>query len=138
MGRTTSKFPGHTLDAEDVTDFIMKYSTYTNRDDVERWVKLHEKYKTILVVYDEGIAGICRWNILPSGKDAHILDLIIREDHRGTGLLQRMLLQGLKMYPTVENLKFEMGYDDGTIKKPLKTIPIKEFFRHYRRRKNVV
>jgi len=133
MEQTISKSPGHTLNLDEVTDLILKYAHYWDREALKQAIALHEKYKTLLVVYDnDKIAGVCRWNILPSGKVAHILDIVIEEKYRGTGLLQRMLLRGLEMYPDVKDLMFERMYPSNNAKKPMKRIPVKDFFREYK------
>lgn len=69
-------------------------------------VQKHWEYKTIVVQYDEnGICGVCRFEIVDT-KEAFILDVAVRKDLRHKDILQRLLLQGLTLYPNIKQLRF--------------------------------
>ena len=97
------------MDVNKIADFILKYSPYKNKELIKQYILLHLQYKTCFVVYDDDhkICAVSRWNISEDNKTACILDLMIREDYRNKEMIQRMLLQGLQMYPWIKFLKFE-------------------------------
>lgn len=92
-----------------VIDFVVKYSPYTNREEIGRIIKLHLMFHTCLVTVDkeEEITSVCRWNIENKGRTAHILDYYIREDCRNRGFIQEHLRKGLSIFPTVKTIKWE-------------------------------
>jgi N-acetylglutamate synthase-like GNAT family acetyltransferase len=93
-------------DLDKICNFILKYSPYTDKEKIKEFIQLHLKYKTCLIVYNEKneIIAVARWNILPSGKTAHILDLIIRPDYRNKGFIKKMLIKGLEIWKEVKYL----------------------------------
>lgn len=95
-----------------LVDFIQNYLPYRKRKFIEKEVIKHLKYRTIQYFIDsEGeIVGLCRWNISDDGKIAHILDLIVREDYRKTGVARRFLKNGLKLFGSVKYLEFEREF----------------------------
>ena len=95
-------------DIEKIIDFAVKYLPFKDRDILRQEIGKHLKYRTCMVIYDgDEIIAACRWNLSPSGTVAKILDLIIEEKNRGKGLIKRMLLKGLRMYPTVKYVIWE-------------------------------
>ena len=78
--------------------------TQLNYNSIKNFVERHIAYKTIIIVRDsEGILAVCRWNI-PIKEEAYILDLVIRKGHTYRGLIKRILLKGLRMYPDTKYL----------------------------------
>lgn len=116
------------MDIPKIIDFILKYSQYNDADKIKEIVERHILFKTCIVVYDNSkekeIAAVCRWNISDSGKVATILDLIIKLDHRNKGLIRRILLKGLRVWPNVEYIQFEREMKDT---KGLRAYPVKRF-----------
>lgn len=112
-------------DIDDIIKFVTTHHTYKLDDYEELYSTIvkHALYKTIMIIRDDDnkIAGVCRWNVLPSGEDALILDLIIHPDWRNQSLARRMLARGLVMYPKVRYLIFER-YDKN---KPFKKVPVR-------------
>ena len=118
------------MDVESITDFILLYSPYKDREVIKDIIQKHLEYKTAIVVYDDNeIIAVCRWNISPSGRNANILDLIIRPDWRKKNLIKRILLKGLRMYPNVKWLVYEKGYDTN---KPMKKISVEKLLKYRR------
>lgn len=116
-----------------IVDFVMKYSTYTDRETIAEYIQQHWQYKTAFVVYDANneIAAVCRWNVSPSGTVATVLDLIIREDWRNKNLMRQLLTKALWTFPKLKYISFERGYDNKQpCEKPLKTYSIERFLRH--------
>lgn len=110
-----------------VVSFILGHSTYTDREHMKECVIKHLEYHTCIITDDEkGIVSFCRWNV-PKKDTAHILDLIIREDKRGKGILQETVIRGLKLFPDLKYIKYELGYDDGLQNKELKKRDIFSF-----------
>ena len=101
------------LKLEKIVDFIQTYSPqYKNADrkQIGEYITLHFQYKTGFVVYDgDKIVALARWNILPNGTTAEILDLIIHPDYRkyNRKLMQNMMLRGHWIFPKVEYFCFE-------------------------------
>ena len=117
-----------------ITDFIMRYSTYSNKEKLKEFIKQHIFYKTCLDVrndFDE-IIGFARWNILDEGKTMLVLDVIVREDYRYTDLIFKMFQKEMKRYPYVSFIEFEKGYDDGLSNKPKKRYEIKKMIRRFK------
>lgn len=91
-----------------VIDFVIEYSPYLDRVEIERIIKLHLIYHTCLITtHEEEITSVCRWNIEDKGKTAHILDYYIREDFRNRGFIKEHLMKGLSIFPTVKTIKWE-------------------------------
>ena len=112
-------------DIEDIATFCIKYYNYSedDRQYIEKIIIAHSTYKTIIVVRNEKnnrIVAVARWNILPTGFDAHILDVIIQPRHRHKHLLSAMIYKGLRMYPQVKYIIFQRHEKN----KPFKKIPI--------------
>lgn len=113
------------MDIGAIADFIIKYSpkdkkgktpyAEKEREKIKEYTVKHIFYKTCIIVRDEdGIAAVCRFNISPSGKIAHILDLIIKPKYRNKNFIKRLLIKGLRIWPQVEFLQWEreMKYPD--------------------------
>ena len=92
-----------------IVRFVIKYSSYFDKDKIKEFITLHLRYKTCIVVYDDkdNIVAVARWNISPSGTSAQILDVMVREDVRGNGILRQLICRGLRMFPTVKYLSWE-------------------------------
>jgi len=123
------------MNIEAIADFVIKYSprnkekaqyTEEDREKIKEIVLKHINYKTCIILMDlDGIAAICRFNISLSGKVARILDLIIHPKYRGTDLMKRMLLKGLRIFPQGEYIEFERSLLEND--KGLRTYSIKKF-----------
>ena len=96
-------------DLDEIVDFVITNSHYTDREKIKEVIRKHFEYRTCLIIYDDnnGLCAVCRWNISFNGRMADIEDLIIREDFRNRNLIKRILLRGLRMYPTVKFLRWE-------------------------------
>lgn len=96
-------------DLDRITDFIIKYSMYVDREKIKECVRQHLKYNTLIYVTDKKgkIAAVCRWNV--EGTIAHVIDLMIREDYRNNGMIKTILTKGLIKYPYVTYLCWERG-----------------------------
>lgn len=109
----------------EITDFIIKNYCYgeSDRKYIDWMIGQHVNYKTLMVIRDpvDGIVAICRWNVLPTGMDAHIMDIVIHPHWRKEYLMKRMLLRGLTMYPNVKYLIFERRLKN----KPFKKVAVK-------------
>ncbi len=112
-----------------ITDIIFLFSTYKDRDALRKAVEEQLDNYTLMVDYDGNrINAVCRFNISQDGKTAHILDLIILHGD-GTRYFKKLLLRGLSVWDNVETLTYEKGYDDGSVKKPIKKILVDKFLR---------
>lgn len=99
------------MNSKKIAKFLRKYRPPLDEViPLEEAITLHIRHKTIVVVYEDEskktIIGVCRFNV-PHKTIAHILDIAIAPEHRDTGLIYRILLKGLQMYPTVRTLVFE-------------------------------
>lgn len=91
----------------EITDFAIKEGNYghIDREKIKEFVKKHIEYKTIIIVKDkQGILAVCRWNM--TLDTAQILDLIIRKNEEKS-LIKRILIKGIRMYPSAKYLSFE-------------------------------
>ena len=109
---------GNTI-IDEAADFLLKYSTYEDREKLRERIQKHVQYKTAYIVRDknDSIVSVCLWNISPDYAVVDVFDCAIREDHRGKDLMRRMLWNGLKTWP-VKYIRYEKGYDDGLQDKP--------------------
>jgi hypothetical protein len=101
--------------ADKITDFILKYATYKEKEELRERVQKHLEYKTCKVVLDQDgcICAVCLWNISPDGCEAHIIDMVIREDYRRQDIMRFILREGLKIWP-VKFLRWNRDYtEDG-------------------------
>jgi len=111
-----------------IVSFVLEYSTYTSREALKEQIIKHLEYHTCVVLTDDkGITAFCRWNT-DAIDTAHILDLIIRKDVRGQGLLQEVVHEGLKLFPDIKYIKYEKGYDDGLQDKELMKYKVRSFY----------
>ena len=98
-----------------ILDLIMAETTYTDRDHMRTVVEGHIKYHTCACVMDGEIcAGFFRWNIMPQETVAFACDTVIHPDYRDGKVWLMLVDQAMKMWPKVEEVLFERGYDDGT------------------------
>ena len=107
------------MDINKIVSFINLYAPhYQDKELLKECVKKHIEYKTAIILYDnpkeENIIAVCRWNI--EDDTAHILDLIIAPQARKIGLIKFMLQQGLKMYPSVTQLKWQRSTRDDKVR----------------------
>lgn len=119
------------IKTNDPVEFMLHYTTYTTCETLALRVQRHKEYKTCRIVVDPldgSIVCVCLWNVSADGKVAHVIDLVIREDWRNKGLVQRILEDGRKIWP-IEKLTWERGYDDGLIDKPMKIWSVERFLR---------
>lgn len=111
-------------EVDEIIYFVVEHYKYKFADykRIYQIIVQHAVYDTIMVVRgnDGNIAAVVRWNILPTGQDALVLDVIIHPDYRHQSILHRMLIKGLKMYPEVRYLIFERADKN----KPFKKIPV--------------
>jgi len=128
IGTASPKEHGQAItrtEIDEIVEFIVEYYGYKSTDwkYLQGLIAQHAAYNTLLVIRsdDDRIAALCRWNILPTNQDMMILDIVLRPDWREKGLMKRMLLKGLSMYPEVKYLIFER-HDRG---KPFKKVSIK-------------
>ena len=93
----------------EIVDFLITdgYFTEDQREELTEAIKKHTVYQTIMVVRhdDNSILAVIRWNV--EGDTLHILDCLVKKQHRGRKLLKRMLLHKLKTMPELKFLKFE-------------------------------
>ena len=111
---------------DEIVVFIIDHYAYTDEDRmyIDWLINEHAKFNTMMVIrsqYDGYIVAVSRWNILPTGQDAHIMDIVIHPEWRHKYLMKRMLLKGLRMYPEVRYLIFERQTEG----KPFKKVPVK-------------
>lgn len=92
-----------------ITDFVIKYSSYTKRDELRERIKKHLEFNTCIYAVDKkgDIFAVCLWNVEDFGRVAHIIDFMVREDYRNNGMIKTTLAKGLLKYPTVTHLKWE-------------------------------
>jgi len=94
----------------DVVDFLISNYVFKEEDRMEliEIVSEHFKYKTIIVIYSyDKVVGVCRWNIKPDGRVAHVLDICIESKWKKKRLLKDMLIKALKVFPEIETIEFE-------------------------------
>jgi hypothetical protein len=96
---------------DEVTDFIMQYSTYTpdKRGELREYIETHFNCRTAFVGIDPmgKITFVARWNIIDDGLTAHILDFYVREDCRRQHLIQDLFKRGKEIFPKVKRFCFE-------------------------------
>lgn len=93
---------------QEIIDFVQKnYKVpYENMEDLKKAIEGHIKYGTFVVLRDDkGIAAVCRWNI--KSTVAHVIDLVIRKDLRGKGLIKYVVTLGWKKFPFLKWVIFE-------------------------------
>ena len=113
--------------------FIHKFAPqYTDREKLKEYILNHFEYKTDFVGEENGeITFVCRWNIEDEGREAVILDLILREDYRKMDFMRQILLRGLWLFPTVERISFERGYKTSLLaNKGKRVYSVEQFLRH--------
>lgn len=112
-------------DIQEIFDFVKQnYRAFYKESELKKAIKGHINFGTYVVLRDDkGIAAVCRWNI--AGNVAHVLDLILRKDVKGRGLIKYVTALGWKKFPYLKWITFERG-----VKYPgrdLKYYPIKRF-----------
>ncbi len=91
-----------------LTDFLIKYHKYEDKEIVKEYVAQHLKYGTIDWATDENdeIVAVVRWNMSEDGTVAYILELSIREDLRGRKIGSDFIVKALVRFPQLEWLEF--------------------------------
>ena len=88
-----------------LTDFIIKYLPYTDRETIKEFILTHAKYKTLDYCSDDkGIVAVVRYNI--EDDTGNILDFAVREDYRNKHIGGNFLLRALSKW-NVKRLKFK-------------------------------
>lgn len=112
-----------------LTDFLWEHCPYLHekhtKELLSELIAKHLEYKTIVAQYDEkGLVGVCRFNV--DEMEANIFDVAIRPDLRKKDVLQRLLLQGLALYPNVKQLRFHSIDKNKEFVSPVSLILAKE------------
>lgn len=94
---------------DSLTDFIWTNCIYLQTEntweEVNREVMNDLKYNHLVYTSDEqGLTGVCRFKI--NEEETVILDVAVRKDKRGNGILPKLLMCGLRLYPKVKRLRF--------------------------------
>lgn len=105
---------GDAIDKKELDKIIKFYEEYLGTHDkttARLFIEAHLKYATIDYAVDEKgeVIGLCRWNISPDGKIAHIIDLAIDSKWRKKGLGKHFLVRALKIWKNVTHLEFKRG-----------------------------
>ena len=92
-----------------LVDFLWEHCTYLHqentKEDVRKEVTNDLYHRHIVYTTDEkGLTGVCRFSIY--GDLSRILDVAVRYDKRGSGILEDLLKYGLTLYPSVKALQF--------------------------------
>jgi hypothetical protein len=99
--------------AEKAAEFINRYATYKDQDQLRERIQKHLEYKTCKIFLDEAahVCAVCLWNISPDGLEAHVIDMVIREDYRKQDIMRAVLIEGLKIWP-VKFLRWNRDYNE--------------------------
>lgn len=99
--------------AEKAAEFVYRYATYKDIGKLRARIQKHVEYKTCKIVLhqDGSVVAVCLWNISPDGLEAHIIDMVIREDYRKTDIMRQILRDGLKIWP-VKFLRWNRDYNE--------------------------
>lgn len=105
------------MDIKPIVDFVVKNSPHKDKKLIKEVIKKHIEYKTCVILFDKDnkVVAVVRWNMVGLTV-AHILDLIIREDYRNKNLIKRLLLKGIKMFPTIRAITYEREQKDDRIR----------------------
>lgn len=97
---------------KDPVIFINHYAHYADEEKLRERVQKHIAFKTckILLDKDGNVCFVCLWNISPDVLEAHIIDLVIREDYRNKDTMREILREGLKIWP-VKFLRWNRDYN---------------------------
>ena len=92
-----------------MVDFLWENCTYlwdkNTKEELREAVLQDLKNGCIIYTDDEkGLTGVCRFSVF--GTKSRILDVAVRQDNRGDGVLNKLLRRGLEIYPMVEFLEF--------------------------------
>jgi len=92
---------------DEIYEFVKNYFVGANERDIKKNICLHLYYGTIDIVMDENkIIAIARWNISPSGKVAHVLDVVIEKKHRSVEFVRFLVKRNLNRFPTIKFIKY--------------------------------
>lgn len=114
-----------------IIDFIIRYTTYTDREKIREVIRKHLEYNTCMVIYGGSgeIAAVARWNISSDGRIAEILDVVLAPKYRKKGILRRMLLRGWQLFPTVTHIKWKVGHKRKFAKGETFVVPIRKLLK---------
>ena len=115
---------------KEIIKFARKHDYWRkiNTNKLYKIIQQHFSYQTILVTRDEkGIASMVRWN-WKSDIVIEVLDMIIREDLRHTGLLKKVLIYGLQQNP---NCKYLLWERERKLHKPKQLIEVEKLIKRY-------
>ena len=106
------------INIDDIVYFISRYTFYMDKEALKKSIEDHLRYKTCFVILDplNEICAYCDWNI--DKNEAHIINCIIREDYRKSGLLERIVFRGLSLWG-VNAIRFTRRYSPKNIDRPL-------------------
>ena len=93
-----------------LTDFVLEQMPqYSDKPKEMKYALAgHYQFGTLDFDFDSfGIAYLVRFNV--EGEVAEVLDLCIRKDLRGKGLLRMMGLKNWARFPLVKKIRFERG-----------------------------
>lgn len=90
-----------------IVDFLIKYSSYTDRKLIKEYIKKHLEYKTCDFAIDKQgeVMFVCRWNI--QGITAFVADLIINPKYKGIKTIKWILARNWKRFPYVRFLRWK-------------------------------
>ena len=78
-----------------------------DREYIEKSVKLHDSYGTLMIIWDKkGIVALARWNWVDA-EEAHVLDTIARRDCRNRKSMRYLVAFAKSKFPTLRRIKFE-------------------------------
>ena len=86
---------------DDVVEFCIKYMPWENKNptEVKDVIQKHIEYGTILIIKDEGVSAVVRWNwVDEDNRVAKILDCAVRPDKRSLTYLKSILKFGVDKF----------------------------------------
>lgn len=94
----------------ELADFILKYLPQHKKSTIISYLKSHDEYKTLDYFKDsKGFVYCMRYNISPSGRICHVLDLCVREGDRNKNLIKFIIARNWHRWPTLKYFSFERG-----------------------------
>jgi len=92
-----------------IIDFILKYSPYTDREQIGNFILTHIRYGTFDYCLDKSgeVIFVCRWNIHKT--TARVFDLIIAPKYRKLRTIKWIMARNLPRFPYVRFLEWERG-----------------------------
>jgi hypothetical protein len=105
-----SIFLGYSI--SEIVDFVINEGNglyfEKEREQITRFVELHQQYKTLMVILDEQekIIAVARWNIVNKSV-AFVLDVVVAKQYRKPLILRQMVAEGVRRFPTITQIMFE-------------------------------